>query len=134
MASPVLLLNLPRYTGLKAKGNTLVQNRDDRQAIKVYSQALEMLLEVLEELRMLGPHRMRLEGVTSVFQEAAKVHSNLSMLHLRLGDEDSALREGDSAVTFNLGWWKGHARRGEALAKMGRHQVRTKPPFLIFLL
>mmetsp|Transcript_4318 Transcript_4318/g.7359 ORF Transcript_4318/g.7359 Transcript_4318/m.7359 type:complete len:386 (-) Transcript_4318:313-1470(-) len=99
--------------------------KDPAGAIVLYAECAGMLKEaaaaLMMEIRASTPKdKTRCRG--ELDEEAAKVYSNLSMLHLRLKDAGAALACADCGVAASTGWFKTHARRGEALSVLGRHQ------------
>ncbi|KOB79182.1 Hsc70/Hsp90-organizing protein HOP [Operophtera brumata] len=87
---------------LKEKGNAALASENFEDAIKYYSEAIE-----------LDPKNHVL-------------FSNRSAAHAKAGSYAAALKDAEHTIAINPGWAKGHSRKGSALAYLGRYEDAAK--------
>lgn len=87
---------------LKEKGNAALSSENFEDAIKYYTQAIE-----------LDPKNHVL-------------YSNRSAAHAKAGSYAAALEDAEQTVAINPGWSKGYSRKGSALAYLGRYEDAAK--------
>lgn len=87
---------------MKEKGNAALASENFEDAIKYYSEAIE-----------LDPKNHVL-------------FSNRSAAHAKAGSYAAALEDAEHTVAINPGWAKGYSRKGSALAYLGRYEDAAK--------
>ena len=87
-------------SGPRAEGNAAFGRGDYDAAAALYAEAL---------------------AARPTSEERRAILSNRSAAHLGAGRFDAALADADGAVACDPSWPKAHARRGAALASLGRH-------------
>ncbi|XP_013422191.1 stress-induced-phosphoprotein 1-like [Lingula anatina] len=92
--SPVAL----QVTELKDAGNAALQAGKFKDAIELYSQAIEM------------------------DKENPALYSNRSVAHIKAKEFEKALTDAEKVVELKPDWSKGYSRVGSALSSMSRHQ------------
>jgi stress-induced-phosphoprotein 1 len=83
---------------LKDQGNKALQAEDFDEAIKLYTQAIE------------------LDGTNHVF------YSNRSAAYAKNGDYEKALADGEKTIEIKPDWGKGYSRTGAALCYLGKEK------------
>ena len=124
-----------KWRGLKDRGTASFKKKDWGAAAIQYEIASLRLLDQLQDSLASsaeadsGVHRV-LHGICPLVSEAsfagvclevAKLNSNASLCHLRLGDADLALFLAERSVHSAPHFAKGYARRGDALAAAGHY-------------
>ena len=103
------------YKENRKDGTAAYQRKDFPKAVEKWNWCLEAVKkEKMEEDKM---------GPIVAWTELSRLFANLCMVHLKAGDVDKAVETGFQAVHHCGSWPKAHARYGEALAALGRHDL-----------
>ena len=89
---------------LKARGNEAFKSNSMREALALYTRAVE-----------LTPSDRAWAGHLSA------LHGNISMVRLQLGDFAAALSDAEEAIRLDSNWAKGYMRQAQALEKLERY-------------
>uniref|UniRef100_A0A8W8NNY8 Uncharacterized protein n=1 Tax=Magallana gigas TaxID=29159 RepID=A0A8W8NNY8_MAGGI len=83
---------------IKEKGNIAFKNKEYKEALIFYDQAITMV-----------------KGCKNLTREAAIVLTNRSIVHSNLHSVTAALEDAEEAVMCDQTWMEGHWRRGQVL-------------------
>ena len=92
---------------LKSQANAMVTGRHiSDETLKLYRRAISMLEKVKPPTK-------------AITDDMSKIHSNISLVALRLKRPKEALKAAEKAVMSQPDWSKAHARRGQAHEALG---------------
>ena len=102
-------MGVAEFDEFKARGNAASKAQRYDEAIKWYKAALKNA----------PPDSSR--PIADARHPKAAVHSNLSLMFLKLAQYKKALEEADACIAFAADWSKGHFRKAEVLRHVGQY-------------
>ena len=120
MVAPV---ELSPWKDAKSKGVKLVTKKQWQRAITIFQQVLQMLYtaEAAERRNLRATCLSSRSGqlLRQISEEIGRVHCNISMCHMSLGEASKALAAADLAIGAHPRLAKAHARRAMAFDSLG---------------